>query len=612
MEFGTIHMRTGRWKTWILIGMALVLLISAATLIPSMKEMRREYDFDPGDAGHDKSVAGELRLPVAALSIFRSLAVDYLWIRMQSLQEEGHHFDSLHQSRLICALAPNLPSVWVYHSWNMAYNISVAMENPPERWNWVMAGISLIRDEGLKHNPRSPELYHYLAWIFQHKMGELSDSAHRYYKRRLALEMMKILSADQEAMNTDLLWLTRAPEQWSEVIGDPNVAVLVNKIKEVEPDKFPDDKSLQSGLLDFYLDPTEFSPDFHQLVADYRSRYTWGKLDGYLRRHELDSKWKMDPGTMLELNQLFGPYDYEHEGRRLSLDWRQPHAHAIYWAWQGLPHTNIKDDFDYMRIRQNIYHSTEKLYQIGNLTIFSRQRPEEATQRQPGQEIVDKIARDELRIFNSQDMRMFEPAYQTTLWVIQSYIDLGEEAPKNIQDSMANMLWSGIANFYLAGDEGRAMFYFLDLRKRFPRNRDYFMEETVEDSLFAFVQRNVQADLDEIGPKDAANQIDSLLRQSYGWMTQDDSEKAYATEMRARQIHAYYQVERAEAGSDRVVMPEFAVMRAESLLNFLNDPRISREAKNDLMAWMSVKNPDVYKQVMNKLQGNPSDGSQGK
>jgi hypothetical protein len=598
-------MRRGRWKTWTMVVMAVLLLASAAMLIGPIKDLRREYDFDPGDSLMDEDVASELRLPVAALSVFRSLAIDYLWIRAETLKEEGHHFDALHLSRLICSLAPNLAEVWVFHAWNMSYNISVSMENPPERWNWVMAGISLLRDEGLKHNPRSPQIYSYLANIFQHKMGEISDDHHRYYKLRLALEMEKIVGQHQETMNTFLQFLTAAPRQWSEVIADPNVAELVGKIQETEPERFPDATALQEGLLDFitYRDTFDYSEEFKQLMNTHSRRYTLLRLSMYLRRRELWNKWKMDPAVMLELNAKYGPYDNVYEGRRLSLDWRQPFAHAIYWAWLGMPYTSMKDDFYFLRIRQNIYHSMQKLFEMGHITIYDRGKPQEATEREPGQEIVDRIAQNRLGIFNSQDLRMFVPAYEAFVEVVQSYKDLGEEVPENVYSAaFAYFLWSGIENLYLAGYKETALKYFLDLRRRFPKNPDYFIKKsTVGDSLIAFVQMNVQEELNEIGPKVAANYIDSLLRQSCAALSQDNLEVAVEMESHARRIHQHYQIEREEVDSNRVKLPPFPQMQFEALANFLDDPQINPMAKNTLMARIRIANPSLYKQVTEEL-----------
>jgi len=59
----------------------------------------------------------------------------------------------------------------------------------PDRWRWVEHGIELMRDDGLRYNPNSVDLYREVAWQFQHKMGANLDDANMYYKSQWALEM---------------------------------------------------------------------------------------------------------------------------------------------------------------------------------------------------------------------------------------------------------------------------------------------------------------------------------------------------------------------------------------------------------------------------------------
>ncbi|MBN1845485.1 MAG: hypothetical protein JW810_07360 [Sedimentisphaerales bacterium] len=593
-------MLRGHGKTLLLLVLAASLLAAAATRIPHIKQMRRQYDFDPADPFADSRAASELRLPTAALSIFRSLAIDYLWIRADTLKQEGQYFDALHLARLICALQPHLPTVWIFQAWNMAYNISVAMPNPPERWNWIINGISLLRDQALRYNPRTPEIYIELGWIFLHKLGGITDNYHRYYKRRYALEMMAILGPGPTT-DEQIRSLADADASWEQLTRDPNVARLIEDIE-----KLPD-KTLQTQD-DFYrhwlrlrLFSQDYAPELLQFMSDHSRSYTWGKLDRFLRGRALRQDWKLDPRIMLELNQRYGPVDYAHQNQRLSLDWRQPFCQAIYWAWVGLPHAQ-PGEFQYMRLRQNIYQSMQNLYHYGRLQIFSYQPPPEATERKPGQELVDSAPRTELQIYNSQDLRMFGPAYQATLEVIQAYKDAGAEVPENIETASANLAWAGIENLFLAGYEAVALQYFQDLRRRFPQNRDYFMDPDIQKALIAFVQRNLRQEIKEISPKNAADYIDSLLRQSYSYFALDDPEQAAIFELRARQLYDYNESERAEAGSDRVKLPEYSQMRFLALMNFLNDPNIDALAKGVLMRRLQIQQPAVYNKVIEEIQ----------
>ncbi|NIN12107.1 MAG: hypothetical protein GTO61_12015, partial [Gemmatimonadales bacterium] len=72
-------------------------------------------------------------------------------------------------------------AVWAFHGHNMAYNISVAHNTEDERWEWVKAGINLVRNDGLRYNPNDLQLHRELAFFFIHKIEGYADDAHLYY-----------------------------------------------------------------------------------------------------------------------------------------------------------------------------------------------------------------------------------------------------------------------------------------------------------------------------------------------------------------------------------------------------------------------------------------------
>src|SRR5262245_39740915 len=82
-----------------------------------------------------------------AMGAFRGLFVNMLWIRANALKEDGRYYEAIDLARAITKLQPRFPQVWVFHAWNMAYNISVATQTPQERWQWVQAGINLLRQQ---------------------------------------------------------------------------------------------------------------------------------------------------------------------------------------------------------------------------------------------------------------------------------------------------------------------------------------------------------------------------------------------------------------------------------------------------------------------------------
>jgi hypothetical protein len=134
-----------------------------------------------------------LAFTTVALGGFRGLIANALWIRVSDLQDQDKHFEMVQLSDWITKLTPYIPAVWYHLAWNMAYNISVKFPSPADRWMWVQRGIELLRDEGLKYNPRETLLYRELSWFFQHKMGHNLDDAHLFYKRQWAEKMTGVL-----------------------------------------------------------------------------------------------------------------------------------------------------------------------------------------------------------------------------------------------------------------------------------------------------------------------------------------------------------------------------------------------------------------------------------
>ena len=124
-----------------------------------------------------------------ALGSFRGLVADLLWLRAGALQEKRNYFEMVQLARWITDLQPTFSGATAYLAWNMAYNISVTCSNHAERWRWVNEGIRLIRDQALEYNPEDPVLYKDLAWIFQHKLGNVLDDANLLYKNRLAIQI---------------------------------------------------------------------------------------------------------------------------------------------------------------------------------------------------------------------------------------------------------------------------------------------------------------------------------------------------------------------------------------------------------------------------------------
>jgi len=710
-------MTRNKLVTFILLLVTLGLLVGASLQIPSINRDRREYKLEPSNPFLEGSATGELRIPNAALTVFRSLAINYLWMRADNLKNEGQYFDALHLARMICALQPNLPTVWQFNAWNMAYNISVGLPAGPERWQWVKAGYELIRDEALMYNKTSMELYNEISWIFQHKIGGITDDDNRYYKLRLAYEMMPLLGPPT---NEEVYKLAEAPRGWdwpscapfgvediiepkgfllalrqegdalgdylresmaaktrkellaynvneavpeellADVVNELNrrlldeslytaerfakvklsvrsrellkesrydweriplhrqlledaygayiapytayrldqdkeVAALVEKMLRAEP-KFRTRDDLFDGLIRFYSRPEEYASALLQLLEENVETPAFAKLNYFVRSRCLRKVWKIEPVWMMVLNRLYGPIDYENPARRTPLDWRQSFVHSIYWAQRGLEYAGTKQSFQELNLRRKVYHSLQDLFHYGTMRIFSFQPPE-LTQTEAGKEVISRQPPPEMRIFLSQDMRMFPIAYQSTLDILESRTEIGEESPAGVLAGSINLGRAGVVNYYLAGHKQLARKYFEMLKKQ-----DVNSPQDYAVSLDEFVRLRMKEEAEQIGAKNASNYIIGLLTDAYHRYAMMDDENSTIRKVWAQQVYELFVKDFQDEQGDRLKLPEYGEINWLALQNFFFDPYIEDYAKGALLSRLEIEDAALYERVRAELE----------
>lgn len=172
--------------------LAIALAFGASRVVPQINAGRAELNMIGAEA-LPQNTPPQYAFAIQAFGAFRGILTNIAFIRAEELKRQGRYYDAMQLHRWICQLQPRFPSVWAYASWNMAWNISVTTHTPEERWNWVYNGVKLLRDEGLKYNPRAVGLYRQLAWIYNNKMSESTDEYHLDYKREWAWRMHLVL-----------------------------------------------------------------------------------------------------------------------------------------------------------------------------------------------------------------------------------------------------------------------------------------------------------------------------------------------------------------------------------------------------------------------------------
>ncbi|MFO8008374.1 MAG: hypothetical protein R6V05_11645 [Candidatus Brocadiia bacterium] len=502
-------------KRLLLLVLAVGLLVGSGQALPSLARMRQRYDLTNEPV---TGISPRLALATQVLGWARGIIIDVIWIRMEALKRQGRYFELVQLADWACNLAPRIPEVWDFNSWNLAYNVSCQIDWLPDRWAWVRSGIELLRDEGIPLNPNSPLLYDRLAFMIFHKIGEQSDYAHFYYKQRFALMMHEALggSGDEETLRG----FVDAPKTREQLLADPEVQKLVAACRSAGFD-----------LLDHFLlwknYPERIDSDVTDLLGRERVQEPLKKIEAYVRARKLKEDFRLDAARMLDLMDSYGPFD-----------WRSPYPHAIYWATMGLekvvelndrlyaavdelglpvPHTREHVDwifgdrervYEYQRTQMErlIYHSLQKLVAHGRV-LFDQQ----------GRMLVGEWGSDYR--FADAALKMFKHAREN--W--------GPRYLRGVTDAYKFFLGQGVVEFHLMGDNRKSHRYFALLKQDFPGHvgdRSYgdYLEWRIEDYTsnmsFSQVRRLVRG----------------FYYRAYLYLAMGQNDKAAALEMEAKLI----------------------------------------------------------------------------
>lgn len=534
-----------------------------------------------------------LAFATVAMGAFRGLVVDILWMRADKLKEEGQFFDAKQLAEWITTLQPRFPAVWEFQAWNMAYNISVAIpaSQPEQRWRWVRNGYELLRDRGIPTNPKSVQLYRELARIFQHKLGGVSDDAHKYYKLQLAEAMGPLLGSEDNGLTRDdnafFEALIAAPVRWSQIVNDPNVAPFVQALQEVgEP--FTSEQPFVQNYLALRRNAAQFPAAALDVVDRFRGTEALKRFDIFAKAYELRRTWKLDPALMHQINQEYGPIDFADPNVHHPLDWRHPDSQAIYWALKGLSVAKEKDDGETARYETNtqriVGHSLQNFFRSGKILILSRPPEALEQERQMAEPGASPLEND---IFLGPDLRMFDSYNKAVLDIIARYDD-ERTTQESLENGHRNMLKNAVLSFYQAGLKGEALKIFNQLRKRYPH-----WEFNVSLEQYAF--NRWREELSSFGINDAREQIILQLTDAYRLYAIGDDDAAAGREQLAQQAYDYYN--ESNEPEFRIDLPPMSVLRYAAIGQFLNSGAYPAYIRQGLLNRIQIERPDLYKQL---------------
>ncbi len=551
--------------------LAIVCVVAAGFLHKPINQLRKSHQLviDPS------SLAGlppDLAL-LGKLGTFRALAIDWASIRANRMKTEGKNYEAYELHLIICDLAPRFPRVWANAAWNMAYNISVSEYLPEARWRWVSNGIKLLRDRGLQYNPRSVTLYRELAWIYWHKIGDITDDHHLQYKKSLAVEMEEVLGAPP-ITTTDAeyyAWfkeIVDAPRDWDRFIGeDKEVQTLVQRFGtlNIEPDhtllefvaRFQRPELQAKDLL---ADQAQVDAKLSKQVAvlhDVNVAPALDRLLAALRSRVLREELKLDLDYMYELMaERFGP-----------LDWRNAFSHTLYWASLGdrvTKDTARKDFADSVNNARIVLFSIQSIVMRGRIVLWPNFTD-------PMSSYIDL----------TPDVRFIPYLFDEYMRVSKEHfpddpgLAVGLPA-KNYMNGLVTNMENWTQLLYLEGGETNlktAETYYRWLKEN-NLHPDGSTQSRYTKTLEAFVMDDILAQLDTT--RAANGTIRSLLKRGFKHLGLGQRQAGQAVFQRAQLCHAYWNKNIGDsARTDSRELDPISVMARNELVQFMKESSIS-------------------------------------
>lgn len=181
---------TGRWAAILI----LLLAFGTARLFWEPRLTREQHATDFGNVKLDlglRAKIGQMGF-LAALSGFRSLVADLLWIDAYAAWERVQYGRMNFLFQTVTTLAPHNVNFWQLASWHMAYNASVAvMEDKSLRFvqrkkaqqEYFLLGKDYL-EQGILNNPKSYVLYEHLGTLYRYKFEDHCKAAEAYDKAK--------------------------------------------------------------------------------------------------------------------------------------------------------------------------------------------------------------------------------------------------------------------------------------------------------------------------------------------------------------------------------------------------------------------------------------------
>ncbi len=139
-----------------------------------LARMRREHELGETTLGNVDPASATMNLVLLGL---RGIAVSTLWMQLDEEKNTKDWARMRATTESIILLQPHFVKVWLFHGWNLSYNVSAEWDDVRDRYYWVKEGAKFTMN-GSDRNSRSPELYFQIGQITGHKVGRADEWRH--------------------------------------------------------------------------------------------------------------------------------------------------------------------------------------------------------------------------------------------------------------------------------------------------------------------------------------------------------------------------------------------------------------------------------------------------
>lgn len=140
----------------------------------ALAQLRKKYDLGEADLGAVDPSSVTMNLVLLGL---RGIAVNQLWIQMESARNDKDWARMKSVTESIVRLQPHYEKVWDFNGWNLAWNTSAEWDAVPDRYYWVKEGGKFLM-RGVDRNEKSTDLRYRVGTVYQKKIGVADESTY--------------------------------------------------------------------------------------------------------------------------------------------------------------------------------------------------------------------------------------------------------------------------------------------------------------------------------------------------------------------------------------------------------------------------------------------------